>query len=211
MAASPKRICWDACAWIAYIQKEKIDVSGVLEDRHSLCRSVLRLAERRRYEIAVSGFCLVEVCKNHEVKFADDDKIAAFFENDYILLVPVDKVVGTKARTLMQKTPGLKPPDAVHLATALLTNSDEMHTFDGKLLGLTGKLPRADGTALRICKPGHGGPPLPLLDETRSDTGDGLIVGRMGAPTSSTTTSSSSVELDEEYEGAERRRLEGGE
>jgi predicted nucleic acid-binding protein len=109
--------------------------------------------------------CLVEVCKGPGVVATGPDVIAAYFQHDYILLVPVDSVVGTRARALMLAGLGLKPPDAVHLATALMSNSDEMHTFDDKLLGLNEKVINADGTALKICKPGYGGPPLPLMKE----------------------------------------------
>lgn len=44
MAASPKRVYWDACAWIALIQKEKIrDGHGnVTEDRETLRKSVIK-------------------------------------------------------------------------------------------------------------------------------------------------------------------------
>lgn len=60
--------------------------------------------------------------------------------------------------------PKLKPADASHLAAAIVAGVDEMHTFDGRLLALDGQLDKLDGTKLTICKPGHGGPPLPLLD-----------------------------------------------
>ena len=39
----------------------------------------------------------------------------------------------------------------------------EMHTFDGKLLAMDGLVDKPDGSKLKICKPGQGGPPLPLL------------------------------------------------
>ncbi len=48
MAISPKRIAWDACSWIAHIQKEKIlgpDSKAVVEDRGAMCRPVLNAAD----------------------------------------------------------------------------------------------------------------------------------------------------------------------
>ncbi|MHC2247846.1 type II toxin-antitoxin system VapC family toxin [Bradyrhizobium elkanii] len=148
------------------IQKEKILVNGRIEDREQLCRSVLEAAKAGKLEIVVSTFCLVEVCKEKDGSVAD--KIADFFENDYVLPVAVDWFVGVRARQLMQAGHGLKPADACHLATALVANNvNEMHTFDGKLLGLNGKLDKADGTKLKICKPG----PLtsaPLFDQQHS-------------------------------------------
>jgi hypothetical protein len=50
---------------------------------------------------------------------------------------------------------GLKPPDATHIATALVSPGIvEMHTFDGSLLNLA---------KLKICKPNSGVLPGPLL------------------------------------------------
>jgi predicted nucleic acid-binding protein len=167
MANSPKRVCWDACSWIALIKKEKIlkPDGSLSEDRYALCRSVIDAADNGRVEITISGLCLVEVCKEKTVVDSTEDKIAKFFENSYILLVPVDTQVGTQARWLMLAGyDGLKPPDATHLATAVVANADELHTFDKKLLDLDGKLTKLDGTLLKICKPGLGGPPLPLME-----------------------------------------------
>jgi predicted nucleic acid-binding protein len=165
MAASIKRICWDACAWIAYIQREEIYKDDkLIENRYALCRSVISLAEKGELEIATSGLSLVEVCKNPAIREKDEDLIKAYFENDYILLVPVDNSVGTAARQLMQqKHTGLKPPDAIHVATALFAMAEEFHTFDGDLLNLDAKLQKRDGSPLQICKPNLGGPPLPLM------------------------------------------------
>jgi len=119
-------------------------------------------------EIVTSGLSLVEVCKHPGLIQSDKDTVAAYFENDYIIIVPLDKNVGTHARGLMMtKIPKLKPPDAAHLSTALISNSDEFHTFDGDLLDLDGKLAKADGTILKICRPGFGGPSLPLLDAAK--------------------------------------------
>jgi hypothetical protein len=39
----------------------------------------------------------------------------------------------------------------------------EMHTFDGKLLAMDGLVDKPDGSKPKTCKPGQGGPPLPLL------------------------------------------------
>ncbi len=164
MATPPKRIYWDACSWIATIQKEKIYKDGVLtEDRDMLCRSVIEAAKQNKFEIVTSAFCLAEVCKNEVMRDQSPDKIAAYFENEYILLVALDTFVGARARDLMlARYAGLKPPDAIHVATAALVNAFEMHTFDDKLLGLNGKIDKLDGTKLTICKP-QTGEPMPLF------------------------------------------------
>jgi len=151
------------------IQKEKIRGSEgtIIEDREGMCRSVMEAAKAGKLEIVTSTFSMAEVSK----PAVDSDNnslnvnIEAFFENDYILLVNVDKFAGEKARALMRGgIKGLKPPDATHLASAATSNVAEMHTFDDRLLALDGTIDKADGTKLKICKPHPGGKPAPLLD-----------------------------------------------
>jgi hypothetical protein len=80
--------------------------------------------------------------------------------------------VGERARVLMTSGfAGLKPPDAIHVATAALSGVEEMHTFDGALLALNGEIDKSVGTKLKICKPDPGGPPAPLLEGLKGETG----------------------------------------
>lgn len=175
-ASTPKRVCWDACAWIALIQREKIrDAKGaVIEDRYGLCRSVIDLAEKGKIEVATSGLSLAEVCKSPAIKARSDDQIGPYFEHDWVLVVPVDTLVGATARALMLAGhAGLKPPDAVHLATAIIANADELHTFDKRLLDLDEQLARQDGNILKICKPSVATAPAPLLESSaQANKGD---------------------------------------
>jgi predicted nucleic acid-binding protein len=162
-----KRVYWDACSWIALIQKERIlDEKGVLvEDRYTMCRSVINAAEKGTIEIATSTLNLAEVCKSTEVKATDDSKLTAFFEVEYILLVNLDRGIGEIARSLMKRGYSkLKPIDACHLASAAVANAEEFHTFDEKLLDLDGLIDKANKTKLRICRPDAGGAPAPLLE-----------------------------------------------
>ena len=117
MAASPRRVYWDACVWIALIQKEKIRYEGnIIEDREMMCRTVVESAKRGGIEILTSALSLAEVCKDPAIKTQQADAISDYFENDYILLVNVDRFVGERARTLMMGGgyTGLKPPDGGH-------------------------------------------------------------------------------------------------
>lgn len=171
MATSPRRLYWDACAWIALIQNEKLraDSGRLIEDRGMMCRSVTEAAKAGAIEILTSTLSLAEVCKDPAIKNQTADAISDYFENDYLLLVNVDRLVGERARRLLTSgLAGLKPPDAVHLATAAMAGVEELHTFDGRLLNLSGMIDKADGTKLKICKPDPGGPPAPLLDAIKA-------------------------------------------
>ena len=163
MASNPRRVYWDASVWIALIQREKIPVGA--SDRDTLCRMVIAEAKKNKIEILTSTLSLAEVCKSAEIRATKEDQLGAFFENDYILLMNLDRLVGEHARQLMKTGhAGLKPPDAIHVASAVLGQASEMHTFDDKLLKLDGEIVRLYGGKLRICPPNIGEVPLPLLD-----------------------------------------------
>ena len=169
------RFYWDSNVWISQIQNETSVrlKDGTVENRVLLGRPIIQNAERGQAEIVTSTLSLVEVIKPSRQDSAGLDtnrKIEAFFENDYIVLVQLNREVVTKARELMQSGhAGLKPPDALHIASAIIANADEMHAFDGSVLDLNGKLERADGKKLIICKPSLGGPSLPLLELTEDE------------------------------------------
>jgi predicted nucleic acid-binding protein len=141
-----------------------------------MCRAVIDDAGKGAIDIFTSALSLAEVSKQPPGTLGGVDKIKDFFENDYIVVVQLDRRTGELAREFMQKGyAGLKPLDAVHLASAARANVEEMHTFDQKLLDLDEKITKADGTPLRICKPSMGGPALPLLDSSgqEEEAGDG--------------------------------------
>ena len=151
--ANVPRYYWDACMWIALIKRE----SG----RFDACRIVIEKAQRGEVEIWTSSFTLAEVwkrrCSGEDAGLAesDDEAFEDYIEQDFIIRVAVDVDVGTAARRLLRKFPSVgKPQDAIHVATALIENVDELHTFDRQdLLSLDGLLERQDGVKLRICIP----------------------------------------------------------
>ncbi|MFT8245767.1 type II toxin-antitoxin system VapC family toxin [Roseomonas sp. BN140053] len=178
MPAPPKRLYWDACSWIALIQDETVSDAdtGVMEHRGSMCRAVVAAAKKNIVELATSAFSLAEVCKRPPPGTpADAATLAAFFENSWVLNVSVDTYVGGLARDLLlDGHPGLKPADAVHLASALAARVEAFHTFDRRLLKLSGKIVALDGSPLLICKPEVPAPPAPLLEELKRDAGASL-------------------------------------
>lgn len=165
----PPRVYWDACAWISYINQEMPGLGKTFADaRFDLCRETLKDASNGDVEIVTSAFTLAEVCKRQPNPTVPAINLPAFFDQPYILLVPVDKVVGVQAQNLqLAGLYGIKPPDAVHLASALVHNVPTLHTFDTGLLDLDKRLTLADGNQLRICKPTHEKPTPPLLEAMR--------------------------------------------
>lgn len=166
------RVYWDASTWIAYINKETAVIRGgrAAENRFVMCDEILKGAEKSKYEIATSTFTLAEVCKPPEVSSSPLDDLHAFFEKSYILMIPVSMGIGRRAQDLQAAGQvSLKPPDAVHLASAERANAQEFHTFDEGILALEGQLFTSDNKAIKICKPTEC-LPMPLFDNEERTT-----------------------------------------
>ena len=71
----------------------------------------------------------------------------------------VDLSVARKAQKIRNDT-GMKTPDAVHVATALVGGANLFHTFDKRLLSLDGR-DEVEGLAITACE--VPGTTLPLL------------------------------------------------
>ena len=153
MEPSIRRLYWDACAFLGLLNAEA--------EKHADCRAVWMEAEKGETQIITSFFSFAEVfkakCEGKAKPLDDDgeDKVAAFLAAEHILSVTLDRRTGELARRLMRRHPECKKPsDAVHLATAILMNVDEMHTYDGSdLLKLSKLVAKQDGEMLTICTP----------------------------------------------------------
>ena len=152
--AEPTKVYWDSCVWLALILGEA--------GRVDRCESLIELAKKGDVQIWTSSLTLAEVYKlrvgaDARQLPADRDHIfEQFLEQDYIVEVQVDHDVGVRARDLLRQfSPPLKKcNDAVHLATAVLNDLDELHSFDaGNLLALNERVDRRDGKRLIIREP----------------------------------------------------------
>lgn len=164
MADVPKYY-WDACIWIELITQAD---AGRVER----CRCVVELARKGEAEIWTSAFTLAEVWKKKcneaavGIQKEQDRAFEDFIESEFVKKIEVNVDVGNLARRLLRRHTGLgKPQDAIHVASCLLENLDELHTFDGSdLLNFDGILPRRDKVRLKICAP-----PLPPEPEMFPD------------------------------------------
>ena len=116
-----------------------------------LARTVLRAAEKGGLELVSPALALAEVNRKNEIREDDDaDKIARFFEHDYILIAATDTVMGNTARDLIRQKwpkdqPLLRCNDAIYLAVAVELDIAEIHTFDEKLIRFSGKFQTRGG------------------------------------------------------------------
>lgn len=125
------------------------------------CEYVIERAEKREIELWTSTFTLAEVWKRKcegeltGLPQSADTVFEDYIEQEFVRKVQVDVDVGMLARRLLRQFPELgKPQDAIHVASCLLNNVDELHTFDDRdLRRFDGILPRRDHIKLAICPP----------------------------------------------------------
>ena len=138
-----QKIYWDSCCFLAWFLKEP--------DRCDICDAIIDAAKKQEVKLLTSFLTLAEVSKLRNLYPAvAEDKITDFFRNPYIIKIVVDWFVTRIARDLQTRF-SLSPRDSIHLATAIHTEADVLHTYDGDdLLKLDGKIP---GATLRISEP----------------------------------------------------------
>ncbi|MHB8928855.1 MAG: type II toxin-antitoxin system VapC family toxin [Bacillota bacterium] len=115
---------WDSNVFIDLIQRNPEHVI-ILEQ-------IMEEAKADRIRIVSSACTLAEVVKppnGDRLPDVDESILDGLFENDYISLRAVDRLVGTKARELVRYH-NLKPVDAIHVATAILEGVNVLHTYD---------------------------------------------------------------------------------
>ncbi len=156
MADLPIKAYWDSCAWIGLVNAEP--------DKLHPLRSIWEDAQKGEYEIWTSAYVHLEVFKAKNENGdplspeSSDEIIEAMLSQGFVKRVQLDTEIAKLARDLRRSldAQGLKSrPDALHLATAVYWNLDELHTWDKKhLLGLNGHVTRRDGQPLLIRIPG---------------------------------------------------------
>ena len=159
-SADAKNFYWDSCVWIRLINKEP---------GYDDCEYVIERARAGEFQIWSSTLVLAEVVKTKipggwiQMAAINDVAFEDFVQQDFVTQVQLDRDVALKARRLLRAHSALKKPnDAIHVASALIYNVDELHTIDSTdLLPLNGKENGNDGTPLVIRVPPTRPPPEP--------------------------------------------------
>ena len=147
----PVRRLWCSCTIIDYLAGKP---------RAKSCELIVNQAERKETEIVVSILAEAEVVKlDGELDLDSEGQIREFFGRDYVIRTALDLPIVEQSRDLVRRFLGLKPLDAVHIATALHHSIPILETYDEKMievgerLGLTARNPTYEGT-------------LPLLEQS---------------------------------------------
>lgn len=129
MTTNPPLHYWDACTFLHIIKGNEPDGGNIL---HSLVKDV----KEGRLRIITSTFTIAEVVKpkkgNNPLSKSDEAKIKDVFTTS-ILIYELTRKIAERARELQWEL-GIKPPDAVHLATAETAEIKRFDTYDDKLI-----------------------------------------------------------------------------
>jgi len=136
MPGSTPRVYWDSCVFLSYFNGDI--------DRLPHIEALLKSASAdNAIEIVTSTISITEVAfaqveqtgKTDPAIEAAMDKLWA--DRSAVMLVDCHELIARQARNLMrvalQHSWKLKPPDAIHLATAARMGVTEFHTYDGAL------------------------------------------------------------------------------
>jgi predicted nucleic acid-binding protein len=137
MPSKPTLLYWDSCVFLSAIQR----TAG----RYATLKAILDSAAADEIVIVTSALTIAEVVKL-DCDSADPDQSAKdvaeirhFFENDYLAIKNVDRLIAEQAGDIVRRH-GLKPPDAIHVATALSSKCDRLETYDKLILRLDKKV-----------------------------------------------------------------------
>ena len=169
MIGSKDLYYWDANIFIAWLKDEKRpsgEMDGVREFNKKL--------EQRQIKIVTSTLMLAEIlpCKFPVGVYG---LFEDFLKRSNVMTIAVDRKIANLSRDIRayydehptEDSKTISTPDAIHLATAIIHNVTQFHTFDAggkgkKHLGLLSLSGNVGGHNLTICKPPASQPGLDL-------------------------------------------------
>jgi len=125
---SIEKIYWDSDCFLAYFKGD----AGKVDK----CDGVIDRATRGEVLIVTSALTLAEVLwMRHGPKLPEEKAtlVQKFFRRSFIRVYNVSRKIAESAQTLVWND-GIKPKDAIHVATALHLSADALETFDEKLI-----------------------------------------------------------------------------
>ena len=142
-------ICWDTSVLIDWLKGSEN------QNRMLSIKSVIAEIEAKKYKLAVSTLVYVEIleCKMPEQAIK---QFKEFMKNGNLVEVfAVDIRIAEKAQTIRnrarnEKKKIIKTPDAIHIATAIVSRAKQFHTFDDEILKLDGK-DEVEGLVITAC------------------------------------------------------------
>lgn len=150
---SVDRRYWDSDCFLGWLLAEK--------DKEKHCQEVLTAAEDGKVIIVTSALTIAEVLAlrgRQKIPAKDREKVEKFFRNEYVVVRNITRRVAEEARAYVWEF-GVKPKDALHVATAIDAGVPLLNTFDQSLKSKSGKL---GSPGLVIAIPAWSEPKLPM-------------------------------------------------
>ena len=139
-------ICWDSSVMISWIGGDTHEIN---KERMPAIQATMRSLERGDYKLTVSAILYVEILEITMPPEAIEKFEQVMRRKEMIGTVAVNIPVAKKAQAIRNQTK-LNTPDAIQVATAIISNAKYFHTFDKKLLKLNGK-DEVEGLAITPC------------------------------------------------------------
>ncbi len=139
-------ICWDSNVMISWIGG---DTHGEDRARMSAMQSTMRCLERGDYKLMVSTILYTEILETTMSAGAIEKFEQMMQKKEMLGTVTVNVSVAKKAQEIRNRIK-LNTPDAIQVATAIISNAKCFHTFDKQLLQLNGK-DEVEGLAITAC------------------------------------------------------------
>src|SRR5262245_30113871 len=127
-------IYWDSDCFLGWFQEEP--------DKVELCQGTLARADAGNVLIVTSTLTIAEVLWMKHAPPIPDVKanlVRGFFRRSYIRVRNVTRTIAEGAQDLVWSN-GIKPKDAIHVATALDARVTVLETFDDDLIGKSGQV-----------------------------------------------------------------------
>ncbi len=129
-----EKIYWDSDCFLGYFKSE----SGKVEK----CDGVIQRAEKREVIIVTSALTLAEVLWMRGSPRLPSEKaelVRKLFRRSYIRVCNLSRKLSEDAQVHVWEH-GIKPKDAIHVATAIHLGVTALETFDRDLISKSGKV-----------------------------------------------------------------------
>lgn len=149
---------WDSACFIAWFKQEA--------GRQETCGSILQAAENGDLEIVTSAFTITEVLLPKGGQRLPPElraMVRSFFRRPAFVIVQVDRYLAEMAQDYFWDH-GVKPKDAIHVASAVHAGVPTLETYDGGLIKLSGQVGGKPPLQIREPVPIHQGEQVDLLD-----------------------------------------------
>jgi predicted nucleic acid-binding protein len=144
---TPEIIYWDSDAFLGWLQNE--------QGKANLCRATFERAEKGEVILVTSALTIAEVLWTRNGPKLSKDKatlVRRFFRRSYIRVRAVTRSISESAQDVVWDH-GIRPKDAIHVATALDAKVLVLETFDAGLISKSGTV----GLTIRTPQPTNQG------------------------------------------------------